>query len=71
MTKFTTSLKENGIQIFINNLPKMMQEVQIYGYADDLKAIARNQKNINKTTETIQTWLDTNKLKRNTKESHT
>ena len=29
--------------LFINDLPKKMQEVESYGYADDFKAIARNQ----------------------------
>ena len=49
----------------------MMQEIQSYGYADDFNAIARNQNDMNKATETIQKWLETSKLKLKTKKSHT
>ena len=51
--------------LFINDLPEMMHEVESYGWADDFKAIARIQNDINKATETTQKWLETNKMKPN------
>ena len=55
---------------FINELPKMMQEVESYGYADDFKATARNKIDMNKATEAFQKWLETDKMKLITKKSH-
>ena len=46
-----------------------MQEVEFYRYGDDLIAIARNQNDMNKATETIQKWLETSKLELNTRKS--
>ena len=47
-----------------------MQEVESYSYADPFKAIARNQNDMNKATETIQKWLETNKMKLKTVKCH-
>ena len=55
--------------MFIKDLPKKMQEVEFYRYADDFIAIARNQNDMNKATETIHKWLETSKLEINTRKS--
>ena len=47
-----------------------MQEVEGYGYSDDFKVRARNQSDMNNATDIIQKWLQTNKMKINTKKSH-
>ena len=48
-----------------------MQKAESYCYADDFKARERNQNDMNKVTETIPKWLKTNKMKPNTKKTHT
>ena len=53
------------VLLFINDLPEMMQEVERYGYADFSKSKPRNKGDMNKATENIQKWLETNKMKLN------
>ena len=44
-----------------------MQKIDSYDCVVDFKAIARNQNDMNKATETIQKWLEINKMKLKTK----
>ena len=55
---------------FINDLPKIMQKIESYCYADDFKVITGNQTDMNKSAETIQKRPETNNMKLITKKSH-
>ena len=48
-----------------------MSDVESFGYADDFKVIVTNQVVMNKATDNIQAWLNTNMMLPNTKKSHT
>ena len=45
--------------------------MESFGYADDFKVIVTNQVVMNKATDNIQAWLNTNMMLPNTKKSHT
>ena len=57
--------------LFINDLPECMSDKDSFWYADDFKVIVTNQVAMNKATDNIQTWLNTNMMLPNTKKSHT
>ena len=48
-----------------------MSDMDSFGYADDFKVIGTNQVAMNKATDNIQAWLNTNMMLPNTKNSHT
>ena len=53
--------------LFINDLLECMSDMDNFGYADDFKVIVTNQVAMNKATDNIQAWLNTNMMLPNTK----
>ena len=47
-----------------------MSDMDSFGYADDFKVIVTNKVAMDKATDNIQAWLNTNMMLPNTKKSH-
>ena len=55
--------------LFINDLPETLSGTINYGYADCFKTIPTNQSSLNVATNKIESWLQTNRMQPNIKES--
>ena len=56
--------------IYVNDLPKQMNECKAFGYADDFKLVSAKPESIQKDLVNIEKWCSENKMKLNESKCH-